>query len=53
MAVVETVPSGLTTKYGGGAHQWNVQLKNFFRMLYVNSFTALQLESRLTPALVD
>ena len=25
----------MTIKHGGGVHQWNVQLKTFFRMLYV------------------
>lgn len=27
----------MSTRYGGGVHQWNVQLKNFFKVLYVRS----------------
>ena len=29
------VPTGLLVYSGGGIHQWNVQLKNFIRVLYV------------------
>lgn len=35
MSITETVPSAMTTRYGGGVHQWNVQLKELFKMLYV------------------
>lgn len=33
--IAETVPSAITTRHGGGSHMWDIQLKNFFAMLYV------------------
>lgn len=35
LAIAESVFCGMTLKYGGGVHQWNVQSKTFFKMLYV------------------
>lgn len=29
------VPTGLLMKKGGGIHQWNVQLREFIKLLYV------------------
>lgn len=43
-----TVPIVLTTRHGGGVNTWNLQLKTFFRMLYVHPPGKAFGETRLT-----
>lgn len=32
--IAQSIPSAMTTRHGGGVHMWNVQMKQFFALLY-------------------
>ncbi|KAK0511236.1 hypothetical protein JMJ35_005809 [Cladonia borealis] len=36
-----TIPSAIATRFGGGAHIWNVRLRDYFRMLYWVDISAI------------
>ncbi len=52
LSIIQAVLIGMSVRYGGGVHQWNVRLKDFFKMLYVWLLAGLPSPPTLTPGIV-